>query len=200
MINARFVPVEVWPGKQTPSHAQKASPFQATYAKTLDLLETELSHLRAKDILIQAYFDRRDIRNDGWPRSSTRPKQNGVIVTFERNKQTMSFPCDTFKGWEDNLRAIALALEALRKIDRYGVTRNNEQYRGFAQLPPASDVSVARAGALAFFGKVTGWSESQITADIDGAYRAAAAILHPDKGGNHDAFVLLGEHKKALKL
>jgi hypothetical protein len=37
--------------------------------------------------------------------------------------------------WRDNLRAIALGLEALRAVNRYGITRGiGEQYAGFLQL------------------------------------------------------------------
>jgi hypothetical protein len=107
----------------------------------------------------------------------------------------MSFPCDTFDDWQDNLRAIAKSLEALRMVDRYGVTRNNEQYRGFTALGAGDP----RASALAFIAKVTGWPESQILADPNGAYRLAASALHPDKGGSHDAFVSLGKHMEALR-
>ena len=195
MIDARFVPVEQWPQQKTPSYNQRYSPFRASYAKTLYLLERELSHLRAKDILIQAYFEHRDIRNDGWPRSSARPKESGVIVTFTGKSGVMSFPCDLFKGWEDNLRAIALSLEALRQVDRYGVTRNNEQYRGFARLEAPKD---NRAEALAFISRITGLSPREIQADPQGAYRLAARALHPDSGGNHADFVRLQEHWKSL--
>lgn len=195
MIDARFVPVEQWPGSKTASYARKHAPFRATYAKTLDLLESELSKLRAKDILIQAYFEHRDIRNDGWPRSSARPKEPGVIVTFTGKSGVMSFPCDRFNGWEDNLRAIALSLEALRQVDRYGVTRNNEQYRGFARIAAPQDT---RQEAVAFFSKVTGLSPREIQADPQGAYRLAARALHPDTGGDHAQFVKLQEHWKVM--
>ena len=195
MIDCRFVPVDVWPGKQTPTYMRKRSPFRAAYAKTLDLLESELAKLQAKDILIQAYLDRADIRNDGWPRSSARPKQPGIIVTFQSRGSSMSFPCDRFDGWEDNLRAVALTLESLRAADRYGVTGNREQYRGFAALPPKSDT---RGAALSFMARVTGWPESQVKSDPQGAYRLAARACHPDTGGSNGQFHELQSHWSAM--
>ncbi len=196
MIDARFVAVDHWPGTKTASAARKHSTFRASYAKTLDVLERELHHLRAKDILIQAYFERRDIRNDGWPRSSARPSEPGVIVTFSVKTGTMSFPCDRFDGWEDNLRAIALSLEALRQVDRYGVTRNNEQYRGFAQLQEAAH---GRASAIDFFTRLTGWDRQQVQADPQGAYRLACRAVHPDvRGGSHEKFTEMQGQWKAL--
>jgi hypothetical protein len=185
VIDACFVAVDQWPGVPTPSWKRKHAPFRAAYASTLDLLETELKHLKATDILIQAHLKREDIRNDGWPRSAARPSQPGVIVTFMGSSGQMSFPCDRFNGWEDNLRAIALSLQALRMVDRYGVTRNNEQYRGFAALPPAGD---SRARAVAFLSQQTGWAEKQVRGDLQGAYRLAAKAVHPDMGGNPEAF------------
>lgn len=198
MIDARFVPVAEWPGKPTPGYQRKRAPFRTAYAKTLDLLESELAHLLAKDILIQAYLRRGDIRNDGWPRSSARPSQPGIIVTFQSRGSSMSFPCDHFDGWEDNLRAVALSLEALRMVDRYGVTRNSEQYRGFTALP-SSDPLSKRAAAIAFFSKLTGWPEQQVRGDIQGAYRLAARAAHPDTGGSHNSFVALQEHWSAIQ-
>jgi hypothetical protein len=196
MIDARFVPIDNWPGAATPEWKRKRAPFRSAYAKTLDLLESELKHLKASDILIQAYLRREDIRNDGWPRSAARPSKPGIIVTFKGTGGQMSFPCDRFDGWEDNLRAIALSLEALRMVDRYGVTRNNEQYRGFTALPPASN---DRGPAITFFARVTGWQEIQIKSDPQGAYRLAARACHPDTGGNEDLFNELQKHWAALR-
>lgn len=36
--------------------------------------------------------------------------------------------------WQINLRAIALGLEALRKLDRYGITSRGEQYTGWRAI------------------------------------------------------------------
>jgi hypothetical protein len=204
MIDAKFVPISEWIGPKTESYRRKSATFRATYVQTLDLLETELNHLRAKDILIQAYLKREDIRNDGWPRAGARPTSPGVIVTFEVKTSgrqfTMSFPCDRFDRWEDNLRAVAKSLEALRMVDRYGVTRNNEQYTGFAALPPA-DPSTAKNAAIEFLARMSGWPIDRARSDQSGAYRAAAAILHPDhEGGSHDRFVELQAHWKVLGL
>ena len=196
MIDARFVPIDNWPGAVTPEWKRKRAPFRSAYAKTLDLLESELKHLKASDILIQAHLRREDIRNDGWPRSAARPSKPGVIVTFKGAGGQMSFPCYRFDGWEDNLRAIALSLEALRMVDRYGVTRNNEQYRGFTALPPASD---GRAYAITFLSRMTGWQESQVKGDPQGAYRLAARACHPDTGGNERLFHELQRHWSALQ-
>lgn len=72
MIDVRFVPIENWPGE--PRKSRRDSPFRGSWKNTLDTLERELAHLKAKDILVQAYLTRDDIRNDGWPRAGSKPR------------------------------------------------------------------------------------------------------------------------------
>ena len=197
MIDARFVPIVQWPGVPTSDGKRKRAPFKAGYASTLKLIERELAHLRAHSILIQAYFDREAIRVDGWPKGGRAPSSPGIILTFTSGSAgTMSFPCDTYSHWEDNIRAIGLALEALRAIRRYGVGKTTEQYRGFTALPPAGN---SRATAISFLSRITGWQEPQIKGDLQGAYRLAARACHPDTGGNNELFHQLQQHWEALQ-
>jgi len=201
MLNAIFRPVDKWPGQQTPSWKRQRSRFRASYARTLDDVEHELNAIKAKDIVIQCFLELRDIRNDGWPRSSARPKQPGVIVTFSQGKDAISMPCDTFEDWEQNLRAIALTLHSLRMVSQYGVSKHNEQYQGFKRLEAPSQESV-RAVAAKWLSDVSG-----IFVPADGctdetlrrAYLAAAQRLHPDRGGAHDEFARLQEVYRVLK-
>ncbi len=202
MLNAIFRPILTWPGKETPSFRRRRSTFRASYPNTLDLLERELQSLNAKDIVIQADFEHRDIRNDGWPRSSARPRAPRVIVSCVTRKGPLSFPCDTFDAWEDNLRAIALSLQALRAVDRYGVTRNAEQYKGWQQLPaPAPQpVTMSTLAAASFISAQSGLSAAEVFGDPDRAYRMAAGNCHPDsQNGSHEAFIKLQQARDVLK-
>lgn len=200
MIDARFVTIEAWPGTKRRAYERKKSPFDVKYSRLLDDLERELTHLRGKDIVIQAYFHREDIRNDGWPRSSARPSEPGVIVSFVKsNGQEVAFPCDTYQTYESNLRAISLTLTALRAVERYGVSQNDEQYKGWAKLPPAPK----RMSAVDAEHFIVLHSGIQISskASFDSSYRAAARKLHPDNQdtGNNDQFVLLQQAKTVLE-
>lgn len=205
MLDARFRPLERWVGART--KGRRNATFRAKYTQTLDLLESELNHLRAKNITIEAGFRLDQIRNDGWPRSSAgKPSEPGVILSFTAKGGNVAMPCDTFSDWEDNLRAIALSLEALRAVDRYGVTKSGEQYRGFAQLPapgstePSMDVQSA-ATMLATFSTKHSWSE--LLRD-ERAYREALAnahrATHPDlsKSDNTTGFLRVQEAKRVL--
>lgn len=199
MIQLKFVPIENWPSERT--RARKVSPFRSTYIQTLDLLETELFHLRAREAVLQAALSWQDLRNDGLPRSDAKFSDPGVILTFETPTGSMSFPCDHYAHWQCNLRAIALSLQALRAVDRYGVTRRAEQYQGWKKLPPPSDQPFATKEEAALFM----WSQAypgvepqdiRVIITSEGARQAvyinAARRLHPDAGGgNHELFVRL---------
>jgi hypothetical protein len=201
MFNAIFRPVEKWVGEETPPSKRKRSRFAAKYGTTLDDLERELEAIKATDVVIQCYLERKDIRNDGWPRSSARPSKPGVIVTFQQGEDSISMPCDTFLDWEQNLRAIALTLHALRMVGQYGVTKHNEQYAGFKRLEAPSKQS-EREWAAKFLTDLSGLFVSFANATpetIDAAYKLAARRVHPDAGGSHDEFVRMQKAVRILR-
>jgi hypothetical protein len=200
VLNAIFRPLDKWPGEPTPPGQRKSTPFKASYTDTLDLLESELKQLHAKNVVIECQVTREQIRNDGWLKSNSAVAGPAVILTFTRNQETYRYPCDTFKSMHANVRAIALALEALRKIDRYGVTSSGEQYQGFKQLPsgapPAAAKMTPREAAKFICDIFPGISEDVILSArswAETAVREAQRQLHPDAGGAHDDFVRLQE-------
>ena len=206
MIEARFVPLERWPGERT--RGRQHDRFKSNYIRTLDLLECELKWLRAKDVVIQSGFTRQQLRNDGWPRAGERPTDPGIIISFQSPKGPLSFPCDRYNDFQANIRAIALSLEALRAVDRYGVTRQAEQYKGWQQIEaPGSWKGFKNSEDAARFLCIKAYgtdSENEIRNLIEdaefrkNAYRRAASKLHPDQGGSHEEFVLLQESIKLL--
>lgn len=185
MINCRFKPIDQWPGNPTKSYLRKDGRFKASWSQTLDLLERELNHLRATDIIIDGYFGYGDIRNDGWPKSKARPTQPGIILSFNTKRGRMSIPCDTFKEWESNLRAIALTLECLRTVERYGVTTaRQEQYTGWLKLSAASpdDEAQELAKALIIYANVE-TDVARVLSDsmeFERVWKAAVKENHPD--------------------
>jgi hypothetical protein len=84
-------------------------------------------------------------------------------------------------GWQANVRAIALALEALRAVDRYGVTKRGEQYQGWTALPAARAQSsrwfTDEADALAWMKRCAG---GEATDDPKAMYKLLGRRMHPD--------------------
>jgi hypothetical protein len=201
MLNAHFTPLPKW--DRLPALQRRKSFFKQTYMQTLDLLEYEIGKVQGRDIRIEAGFTLAQLRNDGWPRTGERPAHPGVVVYFENDDGALAFPAATFAGMHANLHAIALTLECLRAVDRYGVTLAHEQYRGFLALPaPATRGTVEQAAILlASYGAVP---KDFLLDDAELyklTYRKIAAVLHPDAGGDRDAWeafqnaaVLLEKH------
>jgi hypothetical protein len=173
VIDARFRPLPLWPHGSTPTYKRRSRwAFKAGWQSTLDLLDRELRMLKARDIVIGCGLREADIRNDGWPRSGARePTHPGVELSFDAwGKDRLVYATDVCVRWEHNVRAIALGLEALRAVDRHGITRRGEQYAGFKALPSAtSGPSVSRGRDLI---------------REHGGLRAALRATHPDTGGD----------------
>lgn len=200
-------PLVAWPGELTKYRVP--SRFKAAWSDTLDLLDRELYHLGAKNTVIQMAMRESDFRLDGAPKAHARPDHPGVILSTDSPYGPLSYPCDRFTHWEDNVRAIALALEALRKVDRYGVTKNGEQYTGWKQLGagrPTGSMTVEQAAI--FLAAATGEPCDggdfldapgvPHKASVERGYRVAVKRLHPDTGGNVEDFQKLQEAKRVL--
>lgn len=188
-----FRPLEAWPGP--PTQRRRPSPFGAPMTRTVEELVRELRALDAKKAVLQIDVPDRMIRQDGLPRADARPSGPGVVLAFDSVHGPMQFPCDTFVSWEANVRAVALGMEALRRVDRYGITRSGEQYRGWRALPVSTDpVSAIQTEAQAWAVIVRA---AGIPADssplLNGisqerALRKALHATHPDKGGDDTEF------------
>ena len=173
-MNLTFRPIPVWPHGTTPSYERRSRwTFKAGWQNTLDLLQRELRHLNASNVVLGCGLNEADIRNDGWPRSNARtPVHPGVEVSFDTTHGHLVYATDVCEVWEHNVRAIALGLEALRAVDRHGITRRGEQYAGFKALT-AGGPSADRGRELI---------------REHGGVRKALMATHPDRGGNADDF------------
>lgn len=167
-MDVRFRPLGDWPQPET--KGRKNPQFRSTWSQTLTLLDAELRHLGAKNVVVEVAMTARDIRLDGWPRADARASFPGVIVSFDSRFGPLRYLTDTFEnggywvpgglgrpgrmeyvpGWQNNLRAIALSMEALRAVDRYGVSKRGEQYVGWGQLPPGRPMHAAMTVEEAF--------------------------------------------------
>lgn len=202
MPQIQWAPLDKWPGTLTPSHQRKRAPFKSSYTSTLQLLDRELRMLSAEGIVGKLALPPGQFTIEGRPYANARPEHPGVVLAFTKRVKTatgprripLNFPCDRFVTWENNLRAIALALEALRMVDRYGVTQNAEQYTGFKALPPAgpthdSILTVEEAARWVASEAGIGPDAGHLLTDSDiwrSVYRDVAQRHHPDRNsGRH---------------
>lgn len=138
-MRVRYQPIQVWPHAPTPPAEREVSKFSADYNQTLDELVSEILKLDGSDVILQGFWPKSNMRNDGWPLATAKSDCPGVIVSFSSRFGNLSYHADLYKQWRDNLRGIAKTLEALRAIRRYGTVAGDEQYRGFVALPSPDD-------------------------------------------------------------
>jgi hypothetical protein len=178
------------PGYRNDDTGKWVGPTPVLLSTTLADLNRELRALRATDGELLVAIDPAQFRVDGRPYANAKAAHPGVILSFEIPKVgRVSYPCDKYTRWEDNLRAITLALEALRLIDRHGVTRRGEQYRGFLAIEAATAAPAGfsdRQDALLFLAGVTGRPYMDYPARE--LVRLAQRKTHPDRGGDAAKF------------
>ena len=182
-------PIDRWPLPNSP--VRPYPPFTATYDATILLLERELDSLGAKGRAVLQVVTRNgasDIRKDGLLRAQARIEHPGVRLSFESKHGSLTYATDRFDGtynrpgWQANLRAIALSLEALRKVDRYGVSKSGEQYRGWQALE-AGEIKLTEAQAMGVLREHAGQPFASHANQVADLWRAAKANTHPDRNG-----------------
>lgn len=196
-------PLGQWPAEFT---AWRSNPFKAPWSATKDRLDREVSALGGDRIVIELAVREQDCRLDGWLRGDARqPNHPGAIVSFESKHGPLKYWTDTFFPWQSNVRAITLGLEALRRVDRYGIARSGEQYRGWNALNASpQDRVLTFDEAMAFLAAQAGrvvpepMSGSKLRAWVENTFKLASKRLHPDVGGDHETFVLLSQARALL--
>lgn len=194
-----FRPLGVWPYEHTDPRRGRST-FKAPWSNTLDLMARELEHLGAHEVVIQADFRESDIRLDGMPRLKARePSHPGIIISFESRMGPLQYATDAHERWEHNVRAIALGLEALRAVDRYGITRSGEQYQGWRQLTAGNGGPTTQEQALELVGRLAAVPANELREpDLRRAYRHALTKAHPDHGGSTDTLMAVREAGRIL--
>ena len=181
-MRATFRPLPAWPYEPKP---RRRATYRATYGQTLSMLEYEVEQLRGHEVIIGVVCTPDDIRFDGMLRANARPSYPGVELSLEvPGGRRLVFATDRHRGtaesWQDNVRAIALGLAALRAVDRYGITSEAEQYAGFVAIP--ADTKVSRGKALI---------------KQHGGFTAALKATRPSRGGDARDFDAVRAYQEA---
>lgn len=201
-LEIAFRPIE---RKLLPTCEYQSARFRIGHAETMRELEREAKHLEARHALVLCCAPDHCFRLDGQLKAGAALLTPSIALHLDTPRGPMRFPCGRYGDWVDNLRAIVLSLEALRAVDRYGVTRTGEQYRGWTALPPAATpeekdpwTTVDEAAAwLREQSKLTVQAAALLEDEeqLQDAYRAAAKRHHPDAGGTAAMFARLGRAK-----
>lgn len=198
------------------------SPFSSSWSSTLEVLRREVEAIvpmrreggelvYTKPVLMVDVTEGQ-LRLDGGMRADARPASPAVGLSVESKHGALLFATDRFRSWQDNVRAIALGLEALRRVERYGIVQTDEQYRGWQALPPGTPMPAAQMTAEQAARRMCELS-GLVTpehADVDRllakaelvqlTYRTAARRCHPDAAsGSTELFQELEECYRIVK-
>lgn len=150
-----------------------------TIAGGIDRLAGEIQRLGALNEILSTNVP---VSLKGLPYSTpTEPRDPGVAIYFDLKGKPVCMACDKWDRVADNIAAIAQHIDALRRIDRYGVGRVEQAFAGYAALPPSvEDWRI-----------ILGVGDYATLDQVDAAFLEKAKSAHPDAGGNHDEMAKL---------
>lgn len=172
-----------WPlGYPQTKYPKRNHSFRTTFARARDFALAEIKRLGGKEVIISTDIP---VKQDGMPYAdATRRtmKSQGVAVYFKYNGESVVFCCDKWNDVEHNMHAVAKSIEAIRGLDRWGVSEMLKRvFTGFEALPEAQE---------------NWWTVLYCQPDSDpefvkNAYRHLIKKYHPDSTsgcGNRDQF------------
>lgn len=181
-----------------PDDRRTATRFSSTWIETEHLLIDEVERLNGRNLVVEVDIREQDLRRDGTIRANAREAASpAVVIAFEATHGPMLFRCDTFHApyrdqgpdWQHNVRAVALTLQALRAVDRYGATDTGQQYQGFKAIGGGTPMPAApeRMSSSAAAELIRSYGPAG-EVSLESAYRRALRATHPDMGGQRDDF------------
>jgi hypothetical protein len=200
-------PLVAWTDPETPVR-RGSHIFKASWRDTLTLLADEIDKLDGADpVVFQIDVQEGDLRRDGMLRANAKAGHPGVVVSFASKFGPLRYATDAYErqyswglpSWQANIRAIALALGALRAVDRYGVTKRGEQYAGWKALTAGGPLFSGASEAVAWMRK---YADDQLRLgefeSFGALYRAMAKRMHPDTGAPRADWDRLDEARRML--
>lgn len=141
-------------------------------------LQGEIDRLGARGATLSTNVQ---LRLDGAPRSDQEPADPGAAVYFTFKGRATVFACDRYRRVADNIAAIAAHIDAIRRIDRYGVGSLEQALAGYKALP--ADTAADWRTVLGF----PGGSAPRLP-QLEAKYKQLAREKHPDHGGTEEGW------------
>ncbi len=182
-----------WPDgwKRTASMARRQAPYKVTQDQALKEMQRALQLLGAiGPIVVSTNIP---VRRDGMPHAGvSTPDDPGVAVYWTTKALgERVIACDRWSSVRSNIRAIGLAVDGLRAMERAGATQILERaFSAFGALPPAQAVPVTRPW-WEVFGMPKELIGSLSLAMVEARFRELIKKAHPDQGGSQEGTVEL---------
>lgn len=193
-----------WPEgwERTPEYKRQTSRYQTEFVRARDDIMRQLKLMGAREVVLTTNIP---LRRDGLPLAGqSEPRDPAVAVywveqawnsqrqTYEHKQRVIA--CDHWRKVKENLRAIGVAIDALRALKRSGATQVSDRaFLGFDALPNPDTRKTWRA-VLGFAPGVT-----PTRAMVEQRFRELSLRHHPDHGGSGDMGELVRARDEALR-
>jgi hypothetical protein len=178
-----------WPEGYKRTRSRIQSRFKVTMDHAQRYLHLEIKRLGGLDLIISTNIP---VRQDGMLYSDWMKRKiddPGVAIYFKYKGKDISMCCDQYEKIWENVYALGKGIEALRGMERWGVSDFLERaFTGFTALPEAKSTQI--------WWVVLEVPESANAVQIEQAFRSKAHLCHPDKGGTTDDFNRISEARK----
>lgn len=180
-----------WPDgwERTPSHRRTSSRYGLDFVRARDEISRQLKLLGAREIVLTTNIP---LRRDGLPLAGQSEPQDPAVAVYwvelgawntqrqQSDYKQRVIACDHWKKVKENLRAVGVAIEALRALKRSGATQVSDRaFMGFAALPEQTGGRSWR--------QVLELGNGPVSREmLDRAYRVMAMASHPDRGGTNE--------------
>lgn len=172
-----------WPEYRPRNKKRENARFNTSFRKARDEIIKEIRLLGGSDMIFSSNIP---LRNDGLPyasQSHSGLNDPAVALYFTYKKQSMCFACDRWSKVEDNAKAVAATIAALRGIARWGTgDMLKAAFTGFQALPNPDNQTPW------FTDLGLSEEESLDSGLVEKAYKSLRSFHHPDKGGNPEQF------------
>jgi len=197
---AQKFPLE-WPvGYPRATRKERSKFANPTLDKSVKNVVAEIGRLigdkygtRRNEIVISSNVP---LRIDGYPRADylrSNITDKGVAVYFKHDGNDVVMCCDKYDTIESNMHAIYKSIEALRSVDRWGVSDfMKRSFTGFKALPQTNE-SRPWYSVLCF---KSAPSDFKIARD---QYLQLIKLAHPDAGGSTEKTQELNEAYQQAK-
>lgn len=156
-----------------------------TFAAARDALLEEVWKHHPSTVVLSSNFQ---TGRNGPVEGRRRPSDEGVAIYFQRKGRPYVMACDRYHDAEGNMRSLALALEAMRQLERHGGgTMMDRAYEGFAALPAPKRPH-----------EILGVSATASEAEVRAAWRQRIGEVHPDRGGTQAASAEINAARDAM--
>jgi hypothetical protein len=154
--------------------ASRTGSRKLALGRAINQLVDELRLLGATNVIVSSNML---TKSDGLPYADDRNIEDpGIAVYFDFNKKPMVMARDKYTSVAGNIRALTLAIDGMRQMDRHGGRYMMERaFTGFIAIAPPDWKKPWRE----VFGVKADW-----TGDIGALYREKAKQRHSDVGGS----------------